>query len=241
MNKKVMVFSLWLSITFCAPFVVFAHTSNDVVGHVEPTLNTTEVPASQVNSIQVTSTTVNGDVDTAQTSTCVDLQSASLRYRASDASTNGEVSVLQDFLLSVSILKSQVTGYFGLNTFSAVKQFQKKVGLVPTGYVGLLTKAKVKDISCNGLEVAAPQQISEGQIKQKELPKTSSGERLEVSGVSRLVVASTSVLSKIPFSTGTASVKLKTTGDVACYFQGEGKPPYCGPCGVNEYCGPIIR
>jgi hypothetical protein len=89
-------------------------------------------------------------VDTTQTSTCIDLQSASLRYKANDTVTSGEVSVLQDFLVATSILKTQVTGFFGLATFSAVKQFQKKSGLSPTGYVGPLTKAKIKEISCSG-------------------------------------------------------------------------------------------
>lgn len=103
-----------------------------------------------------------GDVDPTQTSTCVTLSSDALRYRSSDTTTNGEVSALQDFLVATSLLKSQVTGYFGLATFSAVKQFQKRTGLNPTGYVGPLTKAKIKDVSCNGAQL--PQAGQQGQM-----------------------------------------------------------------------------
>lgn len=123
---------------------VSAQTASDMQTAV-PTLYTAE-PA-----VSVTAT--SGDVDPTQTSTCVVLNSDALRYRSSDATTNGEVSVLQDFLVATSILKSQVTGYFGLATFSAVKQFQKRTGLNPTGYVGPLTKAKIKDVSCNGAQL----------------------------------------------------------------------------------------
>lgn len=92
--------------------------------------------------------TIKGDVDQTQASTCLDLSSDGLRYRANDASTGGEVTELQDFLISVGFLKTQSTGYFGLGTFTAVKQFQRSVGLNPTGYVGTLTKAKIKSQSC---------------------------------------------------------------------------------------------
>ncbi len=101
---------------------------------------------------QTSDTATVGDVDTTQTGTCLELKSSNLRYRATDAMTGGEVSYLQDFLISTLFLKTQVTGFFGLGTASAVKQFQKSVGLSPTGYVGPLTKAKIKDQSCNGLQ-----------------------------------------------------------------------------------------
>lgn len=110
------------------------------------------------NSIQVTASPISispvsqatGDEDTATTSTCLTLTSGNLRFRSKDATTNGEVSDLQDFLVAASVLKTQVTGFFGLSTFSAVKQFQKMSGLNPTGYVGKMTKAKIKEVSCNG-------------------------------------------------------------------------------------------
>ncbi len=89
-----------------------------------------------------------GDTDPTQTSTCVDLQSDSLRYRANDAITNGEVTILQNFLISTGLLNTSATGYFGLGTFSAVKMFQKRVGINQTGYVGPLTKTKIKEASC---------------------------------------------------------------------------------------------
>jgi hypothetical protein len=100
-------------------------------------------------SVVTSKATLTGDIDPNQTSTCLSLQSTLLRYKATDQMTNGEVSTLQDFLISVGFLKTQATGYFGLGTFSAVKQFQKSVGLSSSGYVGPVTKAKIKEMSCS--------------------------------------------------------------------------------------------
>jgi peptidoglycan hydrolase-like protein with peptidoglycan-binding domain len=146
MNKKVIGFSVGLSMVFVSVLGVSAQSASDATAP-EPTLYA--LPAEAIRDIMPISASV-GDVDTIQTSTCLDLQSASLRYKATDSMTNGEVSMLQDFLVATSLLKTQVTGYFGLATFSAVKQFQKKSGFSPTGYVGPLTKAKIKEMSCNG-------------------------------------------------------------------------------------------
>ena len=86
----------------------------------------------------------NGEV-----SSCVSLQSTNLRYRSRDVNTNGAVSTLQDFLQSQNYLNSEPTGYFGLLTLKAVKDFQKANGISPTGYVGPITKAKIRVLTCD--------------------------------------------------------------------------------------------
>ncbi|MCM2339283.1 MAG: peptidoglycan-binding protein [Burkholderiales bacterium] len=98
-----------------------------------------------------------GDVDPNPTaSDCISLQSSGLRYRARDANTNGEVSLLQDFLQVKGYLNSEPTGYFGILTLKAVKDFQKDNNISPTGYVGPATKAKIKSASCGGEIVVDP-------------------------------------------------------------------------------------
>ncbi len=90
------------------------------------------------------------DIDpetTGDSSACVSLQN-NLKHKMRDANTNGEVSILQDFLQSEDYLTSEPTGYFGLATLRAVKAFQKANNLRPTGYVGPLTRAKIKAVSC---------------------------------------------------------------------------------------------
>ncbi len=84
-----------------------------------------------------------------QTSSCVSLNSANLRYRSRDVNTNGEVSVLQNFLHIQNYFNSKPTGYFGLSTLRAVKKFQKENGIKPTNYIGPSTKEKIKLISCS--------------------------------------------------------------------------------------------
>src|SRR3989338_5023311 len=84
---------------------------------------------------------------------CVSLN-FNLKYRSRDANTNGEVSTLQDFLQSQNYLSSEPTGYFGILTLKAVKDFQRDNGITPTGYVGPITRAKINalcgDVSSGG-------------------------------------------------------------------------------------------
>lgn len=86
--------------------------------------------------------------------TCVDLQ-YNMGYRSRDAKTNGEVSDLQDFLISQGYLSGDPTGYFGTATLAAVKKFQSAVGLGSAGVpgyggVGPKTRANIKNMTCGG-------------------------------------------------------------------------------------------
>jgi peptidoglycan hydrolase-like protein with peptidoglycan-binding domain len=155
MNKKVVIVPFLLSMFLACSLSVSAVTTDSVGGSV------------QITPVSVSLT--SGDVDPNQTSTCLELKSANLRYRSTDASTNGEVTDLQDFLVATSILKTQVTGYFGLGTFAAVKQFQRTSGLSPTGYVGVLTKAKIKEISCNGVQSISSVRTAPSQADGQEI------------------------------------------------------------------------
>lgn len=76
---------------------------------------------------------------------CVDLPKNLYRYAESD-----QVKTLQDFLYASSFLKAKPNGYFGVGTFSAVKEFQKSVGLSQVGSVGPATRKEIKRISCGG-------------------------------------------------------------------------------------------
>ena len=131
MSKKILGTTVLLSAFLFGAYSVLAFTSIDGTTNDRNTDN------------------IKGDIDTTVTSTCIDLKSDMLRYKATDAATGGEVSELQDFLIAGGFLKTQATGYFGLGTFTAVKMYQKSIGLTPTGYVGLLTKAKIKERSCS--------------------------------------------------------------------------------------------
>jgi peptidoglycan hydrolase-like protein with peptidoglycan-binding domain len=54
-----------------------------------------------------------------------------------------DVQSLQLFLIQKNFLDTQATGYFGDRTRTAVKAYQSSVGIPPTGYVGVLTRAKI--------------------------------------------------------------------------------------------------
>ncbi len=71
-----------------------------------------------------------------------------LKYQSRDSTTKGGVSLLQVFLQKHGDLNSEPTGYFGSMTLSAVKKFQGDNGIITTGFVGPLTRAKITAVSC---------------------------------------------------------------------------------------------
>ena len=92
-----------------------------------------------------------GDIDpNPQASSCISIIN-NLSYRDRDVNKNGEVSTLQDFLQSQGYLNSEPTGYLGLLTVKAVKNFQKSSGISSSGYVGSITRAKIKTLTCDGI------------------------------------------------------------------------------------------
>ena len=70
----------------------------------------------------------NGDIDPNQNQ-CVELKN-NLRLRARDIETNGEVSLLQDFLQEKGLFNGEPTGFFGQMTLRAVQSYQRAQGLI---------------------------------------------------------------------------------------------------------------
>ena len=83
---------------------------------------------------------------------CINMQTQILRFRANDSSTNGEVSLLQDFLIDKGYLTGSPTGFYGRLTVNAVKSYQREVGVSPTGNVGPLTKSFIIKETCDGYQ-----------------------------------------------------------------------------------------
>ncbi len=96
-----------------------------------------------------------GDTDTSRESSCI-IFGNNLHYRSRDTSVNNEASRLQDYLISEGYMSGQTTGYFGVVTLKAVKSFQSKNGLISSGYVGALTRAKIKKLSCGVSQAPNP-------------------------------------------------------------------------------------
>jgi hypothetical protein len=100
----------------------------------------------QVSFSQVWSDS-EGDYDQDLNSSCVEIKN-NLKYRSKDSNTNNEVSDLQSFLQEEDFLSTEPTGYFGKATEDAVKKYQISKGLTGTGYVGKLTREKIKLDTC---------------------------------------------------------------------------------------------
>ncbi len=85
----------------------------------------------------------------ANTGACVMLTSSSLKVGATNATTGGEFSSLQNFLMSKGFLSGSATGYYGKMTEDAVKAYQASTGLTQTGSVGPLTRAAITNATCS--------------------------------------------------------------------------------------------
>ena len=90
---------------------------------------------------------------------CLSLSNG-LRYGSTDGATQGEVSLLQSFLSGSGFLNSEPTGYFGGLTLVAVKSLQSSTGIESTGFVGPLTRAKIREVSCGSTSVPPIQYTS---------------------------------------------------------------------------------
>jgi|GEM_PF-675645 LPXTG-site transpeptidase (sortase) family protein len=95
------------------------------------------------------------NTSTPAVSLCTMLKNNNLRYRIRDSDTNGEVSMVQNFLGIKGYLSSVPTGFFGPATLVAIKKFQSASGFSPTGYVGVLTRSKINAWLCPALTIPA--------------------------------------------------------------------------------------
>jgi peptidoglycan hydrolase-like protein with peptidoglycan-binding domain len=73
-----------------------------------------------------------------------------------DTATGGIISQLQTFLTTQGYFTHTVTGTFGPITATAVEGLQRAQGIPATGYVGPLTRAAIKRISCGGTGAPTP-------------------------------------------------------------------------------------
>lgn len=86
---------------------------------------------------------------------CLDL-SANLKQGQRDSVGKTDVSSLQNFLKNAGYLNANATGFFGAQTLKAVKAFQKAKNINPTGLVGPLTRASIKNFSCGAISEPVP-------------------------------------------------------------------------------------
>ncbi len=83
----------------------------------------------------------------APASTCVNV-TANLLQGMTDATTGGQVRVLQNYLYSAGYLSATPNGVFGPATAAAVRSFQSANGISNTGSVASLTRAAISIKSC---------------------------------------------------------------------------------------------
>ena len=95
---------------------------------------TTPCPENGFDSVAAEFTTPGGVKSTPHTIR------RNLRYRE----RGDDVTSLQMFLIKKGYLHTEATGYFGVQTLKAVKEFQRDCGVAPTGFVGVMTRGKIE-------------------------------------------------------------------------------------------------
>lgn len=98
--------------------------------------------------ITVTAIRLGGTRVLGASAMCADLKNGLLHLEKTDAQSNGEVSLLQEFLASKGLFSGNLTGYYGRLTRDAVVEYQKAKGIEATGNVGTQTAAAIKKESC---------------------------------------------------------------------------------------------
>ena len=180
----------------CSPVVLFAQT--------QPALQTDADPMGTTLS-------------------CANI-SQPLRYGMRDTMYSNDVMVLQDFLNANGYLSAAPTGFFGRATFRAVKLFQSKNGIVPSGYVGQNTITKIKAIDCSLIDPVAVDTSSPQSTYQPSLAAPAGISGASTSTVSALKLSDNQFLqninsqfSPINFSTSTKPVNQSTSTSVPYY------------------------
>lgn len=84
-------------------------------------------------------------------STCVDVKG-----NLSRGNKTSSVTSLQNFLTQKGFLKTTVNGVFDENTISALKDYQKSVGLSQTGSTGPKTREAIKKATCSSTDISKP-------------------------------------------------------------------------------------
>lgn len=89
---------------------------------------------------------------------CTDISANLFRFQESV-----NVLAFQNFLFDKGFLKAKPNGYFGNQTFAAVKLYQQSKGLSAVGNVGPLTRATIKKESClNGSATSSASTLIKG-------------------------------------------------------------------------------
>lgn len=91
------------------------------------------------------------------------LVSTTLTENLRIGSRGDQVVLLQSALIKEGYLKYRVTGYFGVMTLRAVKDFQRDHFITPTGFVGVLTRGALAKVVISS-PVGTPEETFEGTI-----------------------------------------------------------------------------
>ncbi len=75
-----------------------------------------------------------------------------------DIYAGGQVNALQTYLYQSGYMTRTPTGYYGAITANAVANFQRANGILATGYVGPLTRARLQQLTCG--TIPSPLSIS---------------------------------------------------------------------------------
>lgn len=103
-------------------------------------MNITTAASALLGTVMAVTASSSGAVSVPQTQCLSPVHNVSIGMRDAGSS---DVTALQEFLQAQGYLKTSATGYFGPLTLKAVEAFQLDNDISATGYVGILTRARI--------------------------------------------------------------------------------------------------
>ena len=158
-----------------------------------------------------------------------------MRVGSLDSTTNGQVSLLQNSLVTAGVFNKENlgTGRFGPITLSAVIAFQRSRGLPTTGYVGPLTRQALGRLNCS--PVAGPVTISYVTPTQADVGTTVTITGFALTSKNAVLLDGATIASDIAAQSGVA---ITCTTDPSCHSGIRQTLTFTVPSSYTPYCKP---
>lgn len=129
---------------------------------------------------------------------------------------NTEITSLQNFLKDKGYLNASATGFFGAQTFKAVKVFQKDNNINATGFIGPVTRAFINKLTCINNTNSINETISQNQNTNQNTTiintETNTNQNLTT-----VETPTAPVIDEVLTSNNSGSLRTRTEGAISIY------------------------
>lgn len=154
-----------------------------------------------------------------------EITTTSLKFSCINLNTNlkqgmksNEIILLQNLLKDKGYLNASATGFFGAQTFKAVKVFQKDNNINATGFIGPVTRAFINKLTCinniNSINETTSQNQNTNQNTTVVNTETTTSQNQNTTVTETPI---TPIVDEVLISSNNSSVKVRTDGVISIY------------------------